>query len=125
MRVRGGNPENIFGLFPASKDAHASGLSKGALVGIIVAAVVGSLLLATIAFISLWMQKQRPQASITQRVNRVDTQDLDVTLYVNRIYEVRGPKPTELLADEVFVSEIGFGDYEARTQQWRNETRAH
>jgi hypothetical protein len=112
-------------LFPASKDAHASGLSKGALVGIIVAAVVGSLLLATIAFISLWMQKQRPQASITQRVNRVDTQDLDVTLYVNRIYEVRGPKPTELLADEVFVSEIGFGDYEARTQQWRNETRAH
>jgi hypothetical protein len=42
--------ENIFGLFPASKDAHASGLSKGALVGIIVAAVIGSLLLATIAF---------------------------------------------------------------------------
>jgi hypothetical protein len=39
----------------------------------------------------------------------VDIQELDVTLGVNRIYEVRKSKQTELLADKVFVSEIGGG----------------
>jgi hypothetical protein len=39
----------------------------------------------------------------------VDTQDLDVTLGVDGIYEVRGSKPTERLADEVFVSGIEGG----------------